>query len=81
MNNIRQRHGIPDARKVNYIIPETQWVSVTDGVENEVLLLTGTATHPAGLSPEQARWIAHQLVASAARIETRFKGAKKEKQP
>lgn len=84
MTNIRERHGIPDARKVNYIVPETQIVHVTDGDCHEVLLMIGTASHPAGLSPEQARYIASQLVASADRIEAWCKdarAAKKEKQP
>ena len=81
MNNIRQRHGIPDARKVLMYGTDTQFISVTDGEQDEVLLNMGTATHTAGMTPEQARYIARELVHSAARVEIRFKGAKKEKQP
>jgi transketolase N-terminal domain/subunit len=81
MNNIRQRHGIPDARKVTMTGHDTQFISVTDGEEDEVLLNIGTATHTAGMTVEQARYIAREIVHSAARVEARLKGAPKAKQP
>lgn len=63
---MRQRHGIPDARKVNQYMPDIQSVHVTD-FSGEVLLSLGTATHPAGLTPEQADFLAAQLNQAAIR--------------
>lgn len=77
MTDIRERHGVPDARKVNECYPTTQVVHVTDGDQDEVLLMIGTGTHPAGLTPAQARFLARQLDQSAARIEFRMKEEKK----
>ncbi|MGI3902681.1 MAG: hypothetical protein ACRYGP_20520 [Janthinobacterium lividum] len=45
-----------------------QHVTVIDG-HREVKLELETSTYPAGLTPDQARMLARQLVASARRVE------------
>jgi hypothetical protein len=66
---MKHKHGINDARKIALVSGDTQSVLVTDG-DGEVLLSLGACSYPAGLTPEQARFIALQLQAAAKRIET-----------
>jgi hypothetical protein len=71
---VRQRHGIGDARKVGSIASNFQYVHVTDGDGGEVILSMGTAEFQAGLTPDQACFIAQQLIAAAARAAEKVKG-------
>lgn len=65
---IRERHGIADATKVTGAEAKNlQDVTVEDGDHRVLLILS--ANWPAGLTPEQARYIAQQLEASADRVE------------
>jgi hypothetical protein len=67
---MREIHGIDDAQKRTMIDSgETQQVTVRDGKDGKVCLNVGHQTYTAGLSPEQARWIAKELIASAKRVE------------
>jgi len=73
---IRERHGVANARRISAASvenSETQGVLVTDGREDEVQLHMSANSYPAGLTPDQARYIATELVASASRIEARNK--------
>jgi hypothetical protein len=65
---VRQINGIPDAVKIAIVSGDTQSVKVTDG-KDCVELSLGTCSFPAGLTPEQARQIAADLIASAKRVE------------
>jgi hypothetical protein len=67
---MHEKHGIADAREITMITSDIQHVTVTDG-EGEVLLSIGSSSCPAGLTLEQARFIAKQLTDSATRIEER----------
>lgn len=77
MSKVRQRHGIPDARKVGVCGPYTQHVHVTDGDDGEVILMLGTAEWQAGLTPDQADFIAIQLNAAAVRARVTGKASAK----
>lgn len=69
---MREIHGIADARKETMTLSgETQQVTVRDGDDGIVCLNVGSQVYTAGLSPEQARWIAKELVASAKRVESK----------
>lgn len=65
---MRELHGIADAERVQAANAPNYKVSVVDGV-GLVILSIADATYPAGLTPDRARFIAKQLVASASRVE------------
>jgi len=66
---IRQRHGIANAARLSEIeSSETQSVLVTD-YHCRVVLSLSACTYPAGLTPDQARFIAQELIDSAKRVE------------
>lgn len=69
-NNIRFRAGIQNARKLasaGVEDSETQTVTVYDGF-GEVCLAIQSSSFPAGLTPDQARLLAEQIIASANRV-------------
>lgn len=69
---IRHSHGIANARKVSMASVATsdiQEVTVKDGF-GEVIMSLGTASYPAGLTPDQARMFAKQLKECADRVES-----------
>lgn len=64
---MRESHGIADAKRCGRISdPDDQAVRVTDGYG--MVILSTTSTDPAGMSPDQAEYIAKALLASAARV-------------
>lgn len=63
---MREKHGIAGARKIATNSDDTQAVVVTDGI-GEVRLSLSTSLFPAGLTPDEANFIARQLMASAKR--------------
>lgn len=63
-----ERHGIAGAKKLATICTDIQSVLVTDGNKQVELHLTANS-YPAGLTPEQARFIAKMLNESAGRVE------------
>lgn len=65
---MKQLHGVPNAKKLAMSNSDGAEVIVTDGTDM-VLLYLENAPWGAGLSPQQARWIARQLVQSADRVE------------
>lgn len=70
MSKMKEKHGIADAIKCSVGMNDRQSVVVTDR-DGYVDLNIGGMTYPAGLSPEQARFIAKCLTDSAARVEKR----------
>jgi len=66
---VRETHGVPDARKVQAGDGEAQQLLVIDGARGMVRLSLGACSYPADLTPEQARFIASALLASADRVE------------
>jgi hypothetical protein len=64
---MRERHGIPNARKIAVSSTDKQSVHVTDA-DGEVHLSLGSSSYPAGMTPEQAVFIADQLRAAAERV-------------
>lgn len=70
MNKVQQRHGIVGARKCTSGLPAgTQSVHVTDGEDGEIRLSIGSCDNPAGMNPEQARYVAKCLSEAARRAE------------
>lgn len=67
---MKEAHGIPDAVKLRMQHDGDAQVTVRDG-DKLVHLLVENATWGAGLSPDQARWIARRLIESSQRIEKR----------
>lgn len=65
---MRETHGVDDAIKVRNRDPGEVAVTVTDG-DGVVELRIDNSYTVAGLSPEQARFIADKLVESADRLE------------
>lgn len=66
---MREIHGVADAEKVQTVNEKGRYkVTVTDGA-GIVVLNIADATYPAGLTPDRARYIANQLLASAVRVE------------
>lgn len=66
---MKQKHGIADARKIAMVgLTDETSVVVTDG-DGYVALSIGSQTYPCGMTPEQARFIAAALIASAERVE------------
>jgi hypothetical protein len=77
---IRESHGIADARRVETATmegKEVQGVMIFDAADGSIIL-DKTSNSPAGLTPEQARFLAKQLNASAARAEKLTSEGKKE---
>jgi uncharacterized protein (UPF0212 family) len=66
---IRRINGIPDAVRISIASSDTQSVTVTDD-KDFVKLSLGSSSFPAGLTPEQARQIAKDLISSANRVES-----------
>lgn len=64
---IREVHGVSGAKKVAAGVGDLQSVTVTDRPDH-VRLDLGACSYPADLTLEQARFIAKQLNASAARV-------------
>jgi len=70
---IEEKHGVANARQVaSGLSPGVSAVTVTD-CGSEVQLYISSATYAAGMTPEQARFVARQLVMSAGRAERRAK--------
>lgn len=65
---MREIHGVADAAKVQSVNESNYPVTVIDG-NGLTILNINSATYPAGLTPDRARYIAKQLMASAARVE------------
>lgn len=65
---MKERHAIPDAVKLETPKDGAAIVNITDG-EMFIHISLENATWGAGLTPQQARWIARQLIQSAARVE------------
>lgn len=61
-------HGLAGVQKIAVGTGDVQTVEVRDG-RITVWLMLSTSTYPAALTPEEARYIAAQLVASADRVE------------
>lgn len=72
---MKERHGVADAVKLSMINDGHAAVHVTDGAHCIHLTLEN-ATWGAGLTAEQARWIAVQLERAALRLECKTKAAK-----
>lgn len=64
---MKQRHGVDDAAKVSRDGRPYQHVTVIDG-HDRVILSLGSADTPAGLTVEQARFIAAALIDAADRL-------------
>lgn len=69
---MRERHGIVDAVKLSMSNDGCAAVNVTDG-PHYVHLTLENATWGAGLTPEQARWFANELIRAALRVENKRK--------
>jgi hypothetical protein len=67
---MRERHGIADAEKTAMYSEDLQSVVVTDG-DGRIELSLGASSYPAGLTPDQAIFIAKQLVAAAKRVKNK----------
>lgn len=65
---MKEVHGVTEARKCSSGAATTQAVRVADGAQ-EVILALSECSYPAGLTPEQARFMAKCLVESAKRVE------------
>lgn len=65
---MKEIHGVADAQRIAMARGAHQEVRVRDG-HGEVELCLSECSYPAGLSPEQARFIAAALIASADRIQ------------
>lgn len=73
-NQVRERHGFANARKLSMASvrdSDVQSVTVDDG-HYEVILRMETSSYPAGLSPVQAVMLAQHLVAAAKRVLSRM---------
>jgi hypothetical protein len=72
----RQVHGLAGVKQATLANSDDQIQSVlvTDGEDGSVRLSLSTSSYPAILSPEDARWISEQLIASAIRQEHRRSG-------
>jgi len=66
---MRQIHGVADAKKIQAVNEDNCHITVRDGTRL-VILDIGHQTYPGGLSPDRARFVAAQLIASAKRVET-----------
>ena len=67
---MKETHGLARVGKVTMGGGgDTQTVMVTDGPNGLVYLSLSTSDYPASLTPEEARFLAGQLVASAGRVE------------
>ena len=64
---IKEIHGVADATKIQVGEENNYHVTVRDA-EGRVILSIGGMTYPAGLSPEQAEWLAAQLRTAARRV-------------
>lgn len=69
---MKERHGVADAFKLSLDGTNSACVYVTDG-NRLVHLHLESAPWGAGLTPQQARWIARELERSALRIEAQPK--------
>jgi hypothetical protein len=71
---MKEIHGVSDAKRCAALADQMQDVTVEDG-NGEVRLILGTSSYPAGLTPEQAEFVAKQLLRSCERVraETRRK--------
>ena len=67
---MREKHGIADAARIAACRGDLQSVLVTDGIE-EIELSLGANSYPAGLTPDQAIFIAKQLIAAARRVKNK----------
>ena len=65
---MKEIHGIDDAVQLERTRGFRQDVLVADG-DGEVKLSIQSCTHPAGLTPDRARFLAACLVQSADRVE------------
>src|SRR3954463_10396162 len=65
---MKEAHGIPNAVKLKMQHDGEAQVTVRDG-QQLVHLLVENATWGAGLTPDQARWIARRLIESSQRVE------------
>lgn len=75
---IKEIHGIAGAGKVSSSSnDDTQHVTVRDGNTDSVVLSLSANAYPASLTPEQAEFIAGQLMDSARRIKARAVISKK----
>jgi hypothetical protein len=66
---MREIHGIADAERRMMIERESQTVCVRDGKDGMVTIEISEKNYAAGLTPEQARFIAARLIAAAKRVE------------
>lgn len=64
---MKQKHGIPDAERLAPSPPSTVAIDVIDG--NGCVVLVKDTPYDAGLTPEQARYIAQCLMAAADRVD------------
>lgn len=65
---MRECHGLEDVVQIAMSEGGKQRLQVRDGV-GRVELSLSTSSYPAGMTPDQARFIAAQLLASAERVE------------
>lgn len=67
---IEEIHGVANARKLATGNGGSQAVRVVDRPRaNEVELVLSECSYPAGLTPEQAIYVGHALLASAKRVQ------------
>lgn len=66
---MKEKHGVPDAQNIATATGTTQHVDVIDG--DGIVLLHLSKGYPAGLTPEQARYISKRLKESADRVENK----------
>ncbi len=64
---MREVHGVADATRKIMVKDESQSVLVCDG--DTCVKIELSAGYAAGLTPEQARFLAKQLMDAAARVE------------
>ena len=69
---LRQIHGVAGAVQLNTSGGRYQQVRVEDGA-NFIVLVLSECAFPAGLTPEQARYLGRQLLDAATRFEKRDK--------
>ena len=71
---MQEIHGIADADRIKMVGGDLQSVTVIDG--RGYVLVRHSCNEAAGLTPQQARFLAKQIIASADRVERASLAAK-----